>query len=117
MVLEMELNGFLLAYFQFKGGIIVRVWIEDKIGFLTGYTTEPMEGYKCVYIDPSQSLEMLGGMLDFHNYYYDGEKVYRDTNNDFQKFLEEEAAKPPEPSKEEMAERLAKLEALLADLL
>lgn len=95
----------------------MKVWINDRIGFLTGYSTEPFEDLIEVDIDTSDSEEMLGGLLDFHNYYYDGKKVYRNTNNDFQKFLEDEANKPPEPSKDEMAERLAKLEALLADLL
>lgn len=95
----------------------MKVWIEDKVGFLTGYSTEALEGYKCVEIDTSKSEEMLGGMLDFHNYFYDGEVVYRDTNNDFQKFLDEEASKPPEPTREELAERLEKLEALLAEKL
>lgn len=95
----------------------MKVWINDNVGFLTGYSMEPVEGLIEVEIDSSHSEVMLGDLLDFHNYYYDGNKVYRNTNNEFQKFLEEEAAKPPEPSKEEMAERLAKLEALLADLL
>lgn len=95
----------------------MKVWINDNVGFLTGYSLEPVEGLIEVEIDTANSEAMLGGLLDFHNYYFDGKKVYRNTNNEFQKFLEEEAAKPPEPSKEEMAERLAKLEALLADLL
>ena len=95
----------------------MKVWINDNVGFLTGYSMEPVEGLIEVEIDTANPESMLGGLLDFHNYYFDGKKVYRNTNNEFQKFLEEEAAKPPEPSKEEMAERLAKLEALLADLL
>lgn len=95
----------------------MKIWIENKTGFLTGYTTEPFGDYVEVDIDITQANSMQGGLIDFHNYYYDGKELTRNTNNDFQKFLDEEANKPPEPSKEEMAERLAKLEALLSDLL
>lgn len=95
----------------------MKIWINDRIGFLTGYSVTPVAGQIEVDIDITTAKSMQGGLIDFHNYYYDGKELTRNTNNDFQKFLDEEASKPPEPSKEEMAERLAKLEALLADLL
>lgn len=95
----------------------MEIWINDRIGFLTGYSTEPNENQIAVDIDITKAKAMEGGLIDFHNYYYDGKELTRNTNNDFQIFLDEEANKPPEPSKEEMAERLVKLEALLADLL
>lgn len=95
----------------------MKIWINDNVGFLTGYSTEQNEGQVAVDIDITTAKSMQGGLIDFHNYYYDGKELTRNTDNDFQKFLDEEASKPPEPSKEEMAERLVKLEALLADLL
>lgn len=95
----------------------MKIWINDRIGFLTGYSTEPNGGQIAVDIDITTAKSMEGGLIDFHNYYYDGKELTRNTDNDFQKFLDEEASKPPEPSKEEMAERLAKLEELLSDLL
>lgn len=95
----------------------MKIWINNRVGFLTGYSTTPVEGQVAVDIDITTANSMQGGLIDFHNYYYDGKELTRNTDNDFQKFLDEEANKPLEPSKEEMAERLAKLEALLADLL
>lgn len=95
----------------------MKIWINDRIGFLTGYSTEPFGDYVEVDIDITTANSMQGGLIDFHNYYYDGKELTRNTNNNFQRFLDEEANKPPEPSKEEMVERLAKLEALLSDLL
>lgn len=95
----------------------MKIWINNRVGFLTGYSTEPNEGQIEVDIDITNAHSMQGGLIDFHNYYYDGKELTRNTNNDFQHFLDEEANKPPEPTKEEMAERLAKLEALLSDLL
>ncbi|AHB79795.1 hypothetical protein CF83_gp22 [Enterococcus phage IME_EF3] len=95
----------------------MKIWINDRIGFLTGYSTEPNEGQIAVDIDITTAKSMQGGLIDFHNYYYDGNELTRNTNNDFQRFLYEEDNTPTEPTKEEMAERLAKLEVLLADLL
>lgn len=95
----------------------MKIWINDRIGFLTGYSTEPNNGQIAVDIDITTAKSMQGGLIDFHNYYYDGKELTRNTNNDFQRFLYEEANTPTEPTKEEMAERLAKLEVLLADLL
>lgn len=95
----------------------MEIWIPDRVGFLTGYTTEAYDDYIKCDIDITSAKSMEGGLIDFHNYYYDGKEVTRNTDNDFQKFLDEEDSKPPEPSKEEMAERLAKLEELLSDLL
>lgn len=95
----------------------MKIWINNTVGFLTGYSTEENIGQIPVEIDITTAHSMQGGLIDFHNYYFDGKQLIRNTNNDFQKFLDEEASKPPEPSKEEMAERLAKLEALLSDLL
>lgn len=92
------------------------IWINDTIGFLTGYSTEEQEGLIKVSADDSHSVEMQGGLLDFHNYYYDGKKLVRNTNNPFQKMLDDEANKPPEPTPAEMAERIERLEALLSKL-
>lgn len=103
--------------FSIERVIELKIWINDNVGFLTGYSTEQNEGQVAVDIDITTAKSMQGGLIDFHNYYYDGKELTRNTDNDFQKFLDEEASKPPEPSKEEMAERLVKLEALLADLL
>mgnify|MGYP000071677302 CR=1 FL=1 len=103
--------------FSVERMIELKIWINDRIGFLTGYSTEPNEGQVAVDIDITTAKSMQGGLIDFHNYYYDGKELTRNTNNDFQRFLDEEANKPPEPNREEMAERLAKLEALLSDLL
>lgn len=103
--------------FSIERLIKLKIWINDRVGFLTGYSTTPVAGQIAVDIDITTAKSMQGGLIDFHNYYYDGNELTRNTNNDFQKFLDEEASKPPEPSKEEMAERLAKLEALLADLI
>ncbi len=105
------------SVFSIERVILLKIWINDRVGFLTGYSTEPNEGQISVDIDIRTANSMQGGLIDFHNYYYDGKELTRNTNNTFQKFLDEEANKPPEPTKEEMAERLAKLEALLSDLL
>ncbi|APU00249.1 hypothetical protein EFP29_63 [Enterococcus phage EF-P29] len=65
----------------------MKVWINDNVGFLTGYSMEPVEGLIEVEIDTSHSEVMLGDLLDFHNYYYDGKKVYRNTNNGVSEIL------------------------------
>lgn len=95
----------------------MKIWIENKTGPLTGYCTEPFSDYIEVSLDPSDAEEMQGGLLDFHNYSFDGKKLTRNTDNEFQHQLEYEATKPPEPTKEELEARLAKLEELLSDLL
>lgn len=95
----------------------MRIWINNKLGFLTGYSSEYQEGMICVVVPTDDRIEMLGGLLDFHNYYFDGTKLIRNTNNPVQKMFDNEANKPPEPTKEELAERLEKLERLLADLI
>ena len=95
----------------------MKIWINDRVGFLTGYSTEQNEGQIAVDIDITTAHSMQGGLIDFHNYYYDGKQLIRNTDNDFQRLLDEEANKQLEPTKEELAERLAKLEALLSDLL